>query len=148
MSGVQLRVDISGLAGVRQALDNFARFDRRGLLDTVGAVVESQTRRRISDEKESPDGMLWPAWSGKYAKKRGAGHSLLESGGDLLDSIDHQVPPGAAHVEIGTNMIYAATHQFGDDERNIPARPYLGVSAGDESELQAVIHDWFAEILK
>ena len=33
--------------------------------------------------------------------------------------------------EAGTNLVYAATHQFGDPERIIPARPFLGVSDED-----------------
>lgn len=33
------------------------------LLESIGAVVESQTRRRISDEKTSPAGERWEEWS-------------------------------------------------------------------------------------
>lgn len=32
---------------------------------------------------------------------------------------------GAGEVIVGTNVIYAATHQHGDAGRNIPARPFL-----------------------
>ncbi len=32
-------------------------------------------------------------------------------------------------VEVGSNLEYAAVHQFG--YKNIPARPYLGVSESD-----------------
>jgi phage gpG-like protein len=32
-------------------------------------------------------------------------------------------------------MIYAATHQFGDEDRNIPSRAFLGISDDDETEL-------------
>ena len=31
----------------------------------------------------------------------------------------------------GTNLVHAATHQFGDPERNILARPFLGASDED-----------------
>ncbi|MFA0026812.1 phage morphogenesis protein, partial [Vibrio sp. 10N.261.49.A5] len=33
------------------------------LLDSLGGIVESQTRRRIADEKTAPDGSPWPGWS-------------------------------------------------------------------------------------
>ena len=33
------------------------------LLDSLGGIVESQTRRRIADEKTSPDGHRWDDWS-------------------------------------------------------------------------------------
>ena len=36
----------------------------------------------------------------------------------------------------GTNLIYAATHHYGDPGRNIPARPFLSVS---DDARQAII---------
>jgi phage gpG-like protein len=51
-------------------------------------------------------------------------------------------------VEIGSNLIYAATHQMGDEERNIPARAYLGLSDDDESELQEVIDDFISRAME
>ena len=43
-----------------------------------------------------------------------------------------------ASVEVGSNLVYAATHQFGDPDRRIPARPYLGLSADDERDIEAL----------
>ena len=31
-------------------------------------------------------------------------------------------------MAVGTNEAYGPTHQFGDDNRNIPAHPFLGLS--------------------
>lgn len=39
---------------------------------------------------------------------------------------------GADSVAVGTNEAYGPTHQFGDDNRNIPARPFLGLSDADD----------------
>ena len=40
----------------------------------------------------------------------------------------------------GTNVVYAATHHFGDEERSIPARPFLGLSAdARDAVLQAIV---------
>jgi phage gpG-like protein len=36
-------------------------------------------------------------------------------------------------VSIGSNQIYASTHQFGRGA--IPARPYLGLSTNDEQSI-------------
>ncbi len=146
MAGVQVRIDTRDIARLQARLDKLGRVDDADLLDAIGATVESQTRRRIADEKTSPDGERWPDWSSKYAKRRHGGHSLLVGEANLLDSVHYVV--GSGEVEIGSNLIYFATHQFGDDDRNIPARPPLGISADDEPELQEMIGDWLDEVLK
>ena len=44
---------------------------------------------------------------------------------------------------------HAAVHQFGGAEVGmpIPARPYLGVSPADETEILSVVDDWADELL-
>lgn len=83
------------------------------LSDDIGAVVESQTRRRISDEKTAPDGSKWEAWSTDYAKTRHGNQSLLQGDGDLLDSIQFYVEKKAVHV--GSPLLYAGVHNDGFD---------------------------------
>ena len=146
MSGAQITVDLSGIGRIQDVLDRIASADMSELLEVIGATVESQTRRRISDDKTAPDGSGWDDWSGRHARTRHGGHSLLESSGDLLDSITHDVI--GAEAVVGADLIYAATHQFGDDERNIPARPYLGLSDDNETELGNVVRDWVEELLQ
>jgi phage virion morphogenesis protein len=101
---------------------------------------------RIETDKKSPDGIAWPAWTERYKATRHAGHKLLEGEGDLLGSIESVV--GTDEVEIGSNLIYAATHQAGDADRNIPARTYLGLSGDDEADLEQVIDEFFRNVLK
>jgi phage virion morphogenesis protein len=81
------------------------------LLDALGGVVESQTRRRIQDEKTAPDGSAWDDWSDSYAKSRHGNQSLLQGDGDLLDSIQYVVQ--ANQVRIGSPLAYARVHQEG-----------------------------------
>lgn len=83
------------------------------LLDSLGAVVESQTRRRIADEKTSPDGANWPDWSESYNKTRHGNQSLLQGDGGLLDSIQYLVEKN--RVRIGSPLVYARAHQEGFD---------------------------------
>ncbi|HBC0987571.1 TPA: phage virion morphogenesis protein [Escherichia coli] len=84
------------------------------MLDSIGAVVESQTRRRITREKTAPDGSPWPGWSDSYAKTRHGNQSLLQGGGDLLDSIQFVVERGK--VFVGSPLEYAEVHQNGFNE--------------------------------
>jgi phage gpG-like protein len=36
-------------------------------------------------------------------------------------------------------MEYAAVHQWGWPKKNIPARPYLGVSRDDAKEIESIV---------
>jgi len=125
--------DFNGLTGLQGRIARLEG-DKPELLDIIGAVVESQVRRRIRDEKNDPDGTPWGKWSERYAKRRPAGRTLLMGEDHLLDTITH-LNVDRDSLEVGSNMIYAATHQFGDDERNIPARPFLGISDDNETDL-------------
>jgi len=148
MTGAALHYDLSGVDRLRERVGGLARKDRARLLDMIGAAVESQTRRRIEEDKAGPDGTPWPAWSARYAATRHGGQSLLEGEGDLMDSLDYVASDD--EVEVGSNLIYAAVHQFGsedDSDQNIPARPYLGLSADDEAELEETIEVFFGEAL-
>ena len=80
-------------------------------IESIGAVVESQTRRRISDEKTSPAGERWEEWSEGYRKTRSGNQSLLQGNGDLLDSIQYIVERG--RVRVGSPLSYSSVHQDG-----------------------------------
>ena len=78
---------------------------------------------------------------GMAAARAGAQHEILRDTNRLFRSLSPGVedrPSGAAgqvfrlqpgQVIVGTNVVYAATHQRGDADRNIPARPFLPVAA-------------------
>lgn len=105
-------------------------------MDVVGQEVLSQTIERITQEQKAPDGTPWAAWSESYqnykARKQDGG-AFLDASGELIDSLNYEATNDEALV--GTNLVYAATHQFGDEQRNIPARPYLGLSKQNELDL-------------
>ena len=84
---------------------------KKELLNVLGSVVESQTRRRIADEKTAPDGRPWDDWSPQYAKTRHGNQSLLQGNGDLLDSIQFIVERNK--VRVGSPLPYARVQQEG-----------------------------------
>jgi phage virion morphogenesis protein len=110
---VSLTVHLRELDTIAQRVSSLAAFDKNAVLHAVGAEVESQTRRRISTEKTAPDGTPWPDWSRRYANTRHGGHSLLMNHGDLHDSLQSLVD--GDQVETGSNLAYAALHNFGGD---------------------------------
>lgn len=183
MSGAAIVIDVKGLpalAKMGDRLEKFAQVAAGGVLDVVGAVVESQQRRRLSDEKTAPDGSAWAPLSSSYAEKKKSRSSggLLEDQGLLIDSITQEAR-GAGSILVGSARGYAATHQFGDDrtidvpahtrlirqafgkplrfgvhssvkghklKRNIPARPFIGISGSNETEIVGALNDHFTEV--
>ena len=149
MAGVSLTFDASDYRGVVTRLNEWARSATMGsLYASLGAELESQTRRRIEDERTDPEGNPWKEWSPRYALTRHANHNLLQNEGKLVDSFnalaeDHQ-------VQVGTILPYGAIHQFGGEAvgMNIPARPYLGVSAENADDLLLVAEDWITHQLR
>lgn len=98
--GIQVEVlGTAKLADIKMAMERLADSGLRAeLLDSIGAVAESQTRRRITDEKASPGGEPWQDWSTRYAKTRHGNQSLLQGNGDLLDSVTFVVERDRVHV--------------------------------------------------
>lgn len=141
-----IEVEALGLDQIDERIRKLEFLDTRDLLEGLGAEIESQTRRRIHDLKTSPDGVDWKPWSGKYSETRHENQSLLISRGDLEDSITHEV--STDELVVGSNLIYAATHQYGDDDRGIPERPYLGLSMDDEIALTRLVVDFLDETIR
>ena len=80
--------------------------------------------------ERGPAGKAWkplkPATVRERRRKGYRAGPILERSGDLLSRILADWDDSTAVA--GTNVVYAATHHFGDPERGIPARPFLGVS--------------------
>lgn len=125
------------------------------IADDVGSLVENQTKRRIADEKTSPEGQPWAPWSLGYAARlsrpnRTTARSLLVGNPNLLPSIQSLVT--GSDIVVGTNMVYGAIHQFGGDTSQghppIPARPYLGLSIENATEVQDLVLERVEEVLR
>lgn len=149
MVGVVISQKAEGLEDLAEQLNQLSQGDFGEMLEQIGAVVESQTRRRLSEEKEAPDGSAWEPlteqWQARKAEKSSGG--MLEYQGHLIDSMAYQV--NGDEVEIGSNLVYAAIHQMGGEPvgKPIPARPYLGVSSDNATELREVISAWLDQLM-
>lgn len=132
---MEIQVRFPGLDKFQQALQRVSKFRRSVLLDQMATMMLEQNRRRLDQEKESPSGESWAPLSETYAARKGGGE-LLEESDSLLDSLTAQ--SGSDGVSLGSDLLYAAVHLYGDEERGIPARPYLGFSDDDLVELGEV----------
>lgn len=156
--GVSIALDQRAFQGALNRLSALVDFSGAALLEEIAALGESQTRRRITDEKTAPDGTPW--------KPNLAGTSiLLQSGQNLLASVasssdDEEAVWGAgwefAHIHqdgavITANTAAALSFRVGDRSVHaksvtIPARPFVGLSAENRAELDELITDHFAQL--
>ena len=94
----------------------------------------------------SAKGDAWAPLSPAYkAHKQKNADKLLIFEGFMFDTLAYHAT--SASVELGTNLVYGATHQFGDPDRNIPARPFLGVSDEEKAMILNTLHDHFMRAL-
>ncbi|MCW7072060.1 MAG: phage virion morphogenesis protein [Methanophagales archaeon] len=103
-------------------------------LTLAGEAVRNETLRSFELQAEPQHRRPWkplaPATTARRPKgkrktsKRYSAKILLDTG-RLRGSITIKKSMLPPTVWIGTNIIYARTHQFGDKIRNIDARPFL-----------------------
>ncbi|TCU35450.1 phage virion morphogenesis protein [Rhizobium azibense] len=155
MSGISITVDATDLDGILKKLRPLFDFDGSELMSAIGALGESHTRRRLTDEKAAPDGTPWP--------ENTEGTSVLTKTGEhLLGSIAWTA--SADEAEWGASWEYAHVHQDGmtivpkngellvftiggqtvkAKKVEIPARPFIGISSSNAEEMMDVITDAF-----
>jgi phage gpG-like protein len=163
VSGVAVIVDIADL---QKAIAHVSRLELANggaeqLLEEIGALGESQTRRRIEVEKTAPDGTPW--------QPNKEGHSILmESGRHLRDSVAF-IAHGGEEVEWGEAWEFAHVHQYGATivpktaqrlaftlngkkvfakKVTIPARPSVGISAANAEEITEHVSDFLGRLVQ
>lgn len=149
-------------------LKQLSELDKKGLNQVIAQDIKTSTRNRFRTEK-APDNKKWEP-SRRVLSKGGV--TLVQSA-ILKNSIKYKAD--ASGFSVGTNNIYAPTHQLGDKNRritikaktpkgllfkigdqwirkkqvtvkvDIPARPFLGFSEEDMAEFKATIEDYFME---
>ena len=148
MTGLVHDIDIAGIDSAVARLHDLGGFDKATVLSVATGVAISSTHERLRETKTAPDGTAWAEWSDAYAETRKAQHSLLMGEGNLDDSITEFTDGDTGGV--GTNMIYGAIQQFGGEEVgiDIPARPYLGLSPEDVTEIEHAVGDYLTSVLQ
>lgn len=155
---VAIFVDTSELEALTARISRRASVGAAELLTAIGTIGESQTRRRISDEKTGPDGQAWPP-------NRRGGDILVETGTHLLASVAFRA--NAAEAEWGASWEYAHVHQYGATIKpkakkhlsfmlggnlvhaksvTIPARPFVGLSPENRSDIEEIVTDWLGRL--
>ena len=177
MATANLTITLAELPGV---LDEVAREtepkDLKPLLETMSVYLSATAKRRFH-EGIDPDGAIWKPLAMQRARPRdkvnrnprSTGQKPLRDTGLLMASVTGGaggfVNIGDTWLEQGTNLEYAAFHQFGvgpirpvtkkalfwpgaahpvKGTKGIPARPFLGINDRDADKLALMTADYFS----
>lgn len=166
-----LTIQVQGLDTVQNQLRRLAE---RGanltpLLKNMGEQVLNSTQERF-ESSTNPDGNRWASNSpvtfarllgsrhtNKSGKINARGVSRVMSKKPLIlshtlqGSIRYQL--NGQSVMVGTNMVYAKMMHFGGTKSafphlwgDIPARPFLGISASDKQVLERMVVDYWQTV--
>lgn len=141
MSQAAMKYDLRQVERLKAALQKVSAQSFRPMMESLAQEVEVQTIDRFK-YGEGPEGP-WEDWSEKYAERMAGQRTkiLVQRGSKGLRGSIRGERRGSS-VLIGSHMKHAATHQYGDDARGIPARPYLGITPEDESDLLDIVNDF------
>ena len=156
MAGTSISITLDDAALVRQLGQLIGALTHpEPALRAIGEELQRTTQDRFDPgQKKSPDGTPWARNSPVTIARKGRDNPLYQRG-NLQNTIRYQLR-GATGVEVGTNLVYGAAQQFGMVKGyagrtrrgapipwgNIPARPYLGLSADDETEVVRILRDY------
>lgn len=154
-----IRVSVEGeLEAYVKKLSRLGQIDRAAINRNIAEGLRTSVDENFESES-SPDGTAWV--------RTVRGGKILTKTSRLRNSIHARASSEGA--EVGTNTIYAATHQFGDSRTirakkkpflmfpgtsgglvrvkqasiKIPARPFLGISEKDAEEIKSIIEEAF-----
>lgn len=156
-----IRIELSGeIQELLDRLSNLSETDTAAAMASIGEALRTSTMGRFDTGKD-PEGRPWRT----SIRARESGGKTLVNTAQLKTSIHAESSNKGAAV--GTNKIYAATHQLGARNRtirakdgrllrfkingswiskkevkiDIPARPFLGVSEEDMQEIRRIIEN-------
>lgn len=149
-------------------MKQFSELDKRQVTAAMAEAMRTSTLDRFRNEK-APDGQRWK----QSIRASAEGGKTLTNTARMKNSIHSQ--SDASGFAVGTNTIYASTHQLGEPGRKItiraktskglvfridgkwirkrqvtvkvkiPARPFLGLSEDDMQEIKATLEDALGE---
>ncbi|WP_420788918.1 phage virion morphogenesis protein [Shewanella algae] len=151
MAGARIEINAEGF---EQAATMLAAIAAKGeklgpLMNDIGDVLLFSHQARNA-QGIAPDGTTWAALSPTtQALKPRHKTTPLRLNDILLNQLAYQADDHS--LELGSNMVYAAMQQFGGTTspksmipgREIPARPFLGLSDEDEAAVLEMVAEYF-----
>ncbi|SFM68021.1 phage virion morphogenesis protein [Thermodesulforhabdus norvegica] len=132
----------------------------RPVMEEIGELIVSSVIENFEREGRYAEEGSWKGGSKRWKRlspvteelRRRRGHwpgKILTESGRLRSSIHYSA--GSNEVTVGTNVVYAAIHQFGGKagrghKVEIPARPYLVVQDEDLEAIEEIIIDYLINL--
>lgn len=142
MAGSSLKFKVDG-GGFGDFLRDLKGEDLYELEKSIGLEMAEVARDHLEEHKTFEGKPMRP-WSEKYEERvRKSGERrdiLLGPERRLHRSMSFQVRTDGIYY--GSNMVYAAVHQWGWKEKNIPARPYLGMGEEEKQGIEDILEDF------
>lgn len=138
MAGTHATIDINDaeIIGHLTALIH-ATGHAKPALDAFGEYMTRVTVEERFEKGQDPWGHDWDEV--KYDKPYNADKPLILDGHLMGELRYHN---SEQEFRFGSNLVYAATQQFGRPDDNIPARPFLGINDRDKRELIQTLKDF------
>lgn len=156
------------MAGVKTTLDQIqVKFkqlidqieDPQLALKTIGEILTNNTQARLQKGVDINGQPFKPLAALTVARKKSNKDKILIESGDLYRELHYQLSNGGKSLEFGSDRIYAALMQFGAKQggfgrnrRNtpipwgdVPARPFIGVTEQDATEILEALTDMIEE---
>lgn len=143
MAGGFIQVKLTGqtelVATLNQLMKNSS--DLTPALSQIGEYLLESHHARFQLEV-APDGTPWDPLAPETLKRKKGEDRILQDKGYLRDQLSYEATIN--QLLFGSNLEYAATHQFGREEDGIVQREFLGLTSGpwnDGDEILAILQD-------
>lgn len=143
MAGAFIQVNLKGqtelVATLNQLMKNGG--DLSPALSQIGEYLLESHHARFQLEV-APDGTPWEPLAPETLKRKKGEDRILQDKGYLRDLLSYEA--SINQLLFGSNLEYAATHQFGREEDGIVQREFLGLTSGpwnDGDEILAILQD-------
>jgi phage virion morphogenesis protein len=143
LAGVNLSAQLTGVSELVDTLNQLMNKTRnlQPALAQVGEYLLESHQARFQLEV-APDGTPWAPLAPQTLARKNGENRILQDQGTLRDTLSYDAT--AAELTFGSNLEYAATHQFGREEDGIESRPFIGITNGpwqDNVEILAILRE-------
>ena len=149
MAGSNISIDANGANAIADVITQLIQQGRnlKPALSQIGEYLVEATQDRFQLEV-APDGSIWDPLAPETIRRKNGDTRILRQSSTMVDTILYDASED--QLLVGSNMEYAATHQFGREDDGIPAREWLGLTTGpwnDEVAIMDILYDHFSQDL-
>lgn len=135
-------------SGIEQRINSLMSLlnNTQPTLTKVGVALKEIHEQRFV-RMIDPDSQPWKPLSPLYLKRKPVNKDkILTLYGKLKGSLVSEVEVNKVTTSVDT--VYANVHQWGWPEKNIPARPYMGINSENEAALLSIVEEAVARTLR